>query len=224
MAQVTPAQPSGNDLPPESIRTWISLLLFIHLFMVVVAILAYPSPSTLEQRLCSTLAPYLRTFNFNLNHGEYNTSKLHLTHAQDHDIDFKITATTKLPDGKQDVLVIPDPNLGRGLRYSRQLAFANVAGSLAKNEQYEAVLPKAVGASLMLQAGTKNASVMITERRLPTIEDMTAGDEQRRNLNSGNYLRRTYQGNVFRVGPKIEIIKQAATGDVAPATRGAATP
>lgn len=223
MAQAPSAQPSGNDLPPESVRTWISLLLFIHLFMVAVAILAYPSPSTLEQRLCSTLNPYLRTLNFNLNHSAYSASRLHLTHAQDHDIDFKITATTTLKDGQQDVVTIPDPN-ARGIRYRRQLAYANVAGSLAKNEQYEAILPKAVGGALMAQTGTKNATVMISERRLPAMEDITAGDEQRRNLNSGYYLRRSYEGNVFRIDRKVEIIKKAATGDVAPAQRGAATP
>ena len=62
----------ADETPSESTRTVISLLLFCHLFCVVVVLSASYAPSVLQARLLRVLRPYTQTLNLDLDFTPYD--------------------------------------------------------------------------------------------------------------------------------------------------------
>jgi hypothetical protein len=76
-------EPPGPLSP--SIRSLISLLLLLHLFVVAIALSSNFAPSQLQARLLSFFSPYAQRLNLDLNFTPYQ-----LTHASLDDVDQRI--------------------------------------------------------------------------------------------------------------------------------------
>src|SRR5262245_51297481 len=83
-------------------RSWASLLLFIHLFAIVVAVTTYTRPSGLQVRLHALFAPYLRNLHLTPYPNSYPFARFHLTHGGRTDVDFTCEIDVQTSDGKTE--------------------------------------------------------------------------------------------------------------------------
>ncbi len=221
---------SPNDPPLLSpgVRSAISLVLFIHLFCLWVAMCSYVSPSGLQMRLRQVVGPYLRLFNFDLNHVTYSPNHFYLTHAQQTDIDFRVTVTTPTASGTAETTVLPEPDLWHTARYRRQLNLANTIGSIVgvdeANEAIEGILPQAVAATDMRRLGAAKNNIVVRGRYLPSLEQIESANAEESNPDSPRYFRDVFTADVFKVGDQINLLKASTRGEVAPVEKGAAKP
>lgn len=219
-----PEPPKQPQLPSESVRGFVSLLLLIHLFAVAVGLLAYTSASPLERRMVRTMSPYLRTLNFDLTHVYPAVARLHLTHAAPTDVDFTITGTARLPDGKTVDWKLPRSGLIPAIRSQRDQYLANTVGGLTdrESEELEAILPRAMAAAELRRSNARSGSIKVTAHYLPELEDLGGTDASRRNPDDPSYFRDVYDADALLGPGGIDLLKKAAKGEVAPLT-GAST-
>jgi hypothetical protein len=215
-----------SDQPPASsspVRTLISLLIFIHLFGVSLALLSYTAASPIEQRVLEIL-PYLKVLDIDPIHTYPSLARWHLTHSMPNDVDFSVEVTAVLSDGGTQTVTIPPPGLWPAQRLRRYQSLANVMGTLVENEDFESLLPKAIAGSILRQAGSKRGTIRIVAHDLPTMEDMTSSRPERRDPNNAAYRRRVYEAQVLVGKDSVNLLKTSAAGEVAPVERGGGRP
>lgn len=212
-AKVPAPQPPWS---PEA-RTWVSLLLFAHLFAVVVAVTTYTRPSGVQDQLHALFAPYLRNLHLAVFPVTYPFARYHLTHASPSDVDFSCEVDVKNKDGSVDKITLPDLTLQPLVRYRRYQAMVNAMGSLAEgegNEELASILPKAVAGSILKQRDATQGTIRCRAHYLPAIETMGSTESGRRGPLE-NY-RDVYEAQVFASGGGIELLKKSTTLEVAP--------
>lgn len=132
--------------PNENVRTFVSLLLFIHLFCVVAALSAGFSPSGLQTDLAAKLAPYTKTLHlgghfvpFHLTDGEGGLTRLHQWQVQE-----------LLATGDEGKILhrFPGPQRSGGFSHHRQDSYARLAGFYATNEAVDDDVCAAMAKSL----------------------------------------------------------------------------
>jgi hypothetical protein len=223
-----PQQSPPPQLPPESVRGLVSLLLIIHLFAVGIALAAYTSASPIERRIVTTLAPYIRTFNFDLTHVFPAGARLQLTHAGPSDIDFTVSGMVRLPDKQTADWSLPRKGLRPAIRAQRDQYLANAIGSLMDREsdELEAILPRAISAAELRRQNAKTGSIKVTAHFLQEPEDIGGSDVKRRNPDDAGFFRDVFEADVLLGPGGVDLLKKAAKGEVAPLTHkpGAATP
>ena len=195
----------------------VSLLLFIHLFSVLVALASYTAPSTLQERLRTLLAPYLATLNFDLNPNAYSTGRFYLTHDLPVDVDAVIRIDATLPDGQQRSITIPEPGLSPPERRRHYQALANAANTLVENDDYQAILPKSIAGAILRSWGATGGTVLI-QRHLPLqLEEAQSGDSTRSNPFGPKHYSTVYEAKVL-ISPngQVDLAKKVAAGEVAP--------
>ena len=223
MAQV---RPSSDDapLPAQGVRTTISLLLFMHLFGLVLGLTAYASPSSLQMKLKVVFGAYLQTLNFDF----YNSARLYLTHASPTDIDFTVEVTSKGADGQVATLTLPPADLFPPQRTRRYQSLANAAGSLATppqpgepiDEEMAAVLPKSIAASLLARQGATSGTVKIRAHYLVSVDDFESDVIARRDPFDAMRYATSYEAQVLLRPDGVDLLKTAAAGEVAPVEKG----
>jgi hypothetical protein len=222
-----PERLPSPQLPPESVRGIVSLLLIVHLFAVAVGLAAYTSASSMERRVVTALAPYIRTFNFDLTHVFPAVARLHLTHAGPSDVDFTISGTVRLPDKQTVDWTLPRKGLRPAIRAQRDQYLANTIGSLMdrESEEQEAILPRAVAAAELHRHNAKSGSIKVTAHFLQEIEDIGGSDVSRRDPNNPSFFRDVFEADAIGPG-NVDLLKKSAKGEVAPLTgaTGTATP
>jgi hypothetical protein len=201
---------------PET-RTWVSLLLFVHLFMLFVAVTTYTRPSTLQTRLHELFAPYLRNLHLTAYPVTYPFARYHLTHATESDADFFVEVDVQKPDGSSELVTIPADGLQPLVRFRRYQALADVAGTLASGELGEGastILPKLIAASVLARHQASGGSVRIRAHRLPDIDvlfDLEAvARAARENVNT------TYEAQVITSAAGVELLRKSTTLEEAP--------
>lgn len=220
-----PEQTPSPQLPSESVRTFVSLLLIVHLFAIGIAFFAYPSTSLLEGRIVRTLGPYLRTFNFDLAHVYPTAARPFLTHAGPTDIDYTVTGTVRLPDRTTVEWQLPRKGLFPLVRTQRDQALANTAGSLTDSqmEDMEVILPGALATAELQRNNAKSGTVKVTAHYLQEIQAIGGSEVNRRNPNDPSYFRDAFEATVL-LGPSgVDVLKKAAAGEVAPLTGSSGT-
>jgi hypothetical protein len=210
-------QPQQPSAPSSEVRTLVSLLLFIHLFCVAIALSAYAAPSALQERIRTFFAPYLATFDFDVNTNAYPTGRFYLTHDREEEVDAVIHVEGTLPDGTTQSLTIPEPGLWPPERRRHFQSLANVASALVEDEERQAVLPRAIAGSLLGSWGATNGSLRIERHLSQAMEEIGSNDPDRRNPLSTRHYRTAYDARVL-VSPdgRVELIKKVAAGEVAP--------
>ncbi len=161
----SPGDPTAPSAPSAEVRGLVSFVLFVHLFLVAIALTAYTSPSSLQERLRDLFAPYLVTLNFDLNPNAYPMGRFYLTHERETDVDATIHIDARLPDGSERSLTIPEPGLWPGERRRRYQALANAAETLVESDEMQAALPRAIAGSVLREWGATGGEVRI-ERHL----------------------------------------------------------
>ena len=166
--------PSNPAIQPQwspEARTWVSLLLFIHLFAVFVAVASYTGPAVSSGSCTALFDPYLNNLHLTPTHPSYPFARYHLTHAAQNDVDFSCEVDVEEPDGQR--LVIPDPGLWPNVRYRRYQALANAAGFLSQpegDENLAGILPKSIAAGLLKQHGQTQGLVRVRAHFLAPID------------------------------------------------------
>ena len=212
-------QQTGPKLPwsPET-RSWVSLLLFVHLFAVLVAVTSYSRPSGLQEQLHALFAPYLRNLHMTAAlPASYPFARFYLTHNLSTDVDFSCDIELTEKDGTVERVSIPASGLWPLVRLRRYQALANAAGTLSEgeaNEELASILPRAIAGSILQAKGASEGTVRCRAHYLPEIEAL-AGSEAARRTALENY-RDVYQAQVFVTSSGVELLKKSTTLEVAP--------
>lgn len=212
-----------NDSPPSQppwspeLRTWISLVLFAHLFAVVVAATTYTRPSGLQVRLHGVFEGYLRNLHMTAYPVSYPFARYYLAHATPIDFDFSCEVEIQGKDGAVEKVSIPEPGLQPLVRYRRYQALANAAGALGQpdgNEDLAGILPKAIAASILKQRGGTQATVRCRADFLPIQEAMRQMSAGRRGALEA--YPEVYEAQVFVTPGGVELLKRSTTLEAAP--------
>ncbi len=202
---------------PE-VRSWVSLLLFMHLFAVLVAVTSYSRPSGLQEKLHTLFAPYLRNLHLTAAlPASYPFARFYLTHNLSTDVDFSCDVEISNKDGSVEKVSIPASGLWPLVRFRRYQALANAAGTLSEgeaNEELASILPRAIAGSILQARGALEGTVRCRAHYLPEIESL-AGNESTRRAALENY-RDIYQAQVFVTSSGVELLKKSTTLEVAP--------
>ena len=213
--------PSPPKLPSETVRGLVSLLIFVHLLALIVAMGSYTSASVFQRQLVTALRPYIRTLNFDLAHVFPTVARLHLTHAGPSDVDFQIAGEAKLPSGEFSKWQLPREGLFPPIRGTRDQTLANVVGGLleADQEEREALLPRALAAAELRKADAKSGTITVIAHYLLEIEDLKSPDTKLRNPFDANYFRPVFAASVIATPfGGVDLLKSVGKGEVAPVT------
>jgi hypothetical protein len=208
---------------PET-RSWVSLLLFAHLFAIFVACVTYTRPSGLEQSLHGLFAPYLRNLHLTAYGVAYPFARYYLTHATENDLDFTCEVDVAGRDGASDKVVIPPNGLWPPVRFRRYQNLANAVGTLAAgadaNEEYTAILPKAIAGSIIREHDAAQGTFRCRSVFLPDIEAMGEIRAGRRKLQENT----VYEAQVFVSPGGVELLKKSQKLEVAPVEKSPRSP
>jgi hypothetical protein len=222
--------PESKSPPPVTwspeTRTWVSLLLFAHLFAVAVAVTAYTRPSNLQRQLHGVFQPYLRNLHLTSLPNSYPFARFHLGHAGETDVDFRVEVSPRGAADPETVFQLPDAPLQPLVRLRRYQALANATGTLATGELGDAVpsvLPKTIAAYALKQLGAQGGEISVQSLGAPdpdALNNLTT--IERASRESVNDI---YEAQVI-LGPSgVELLRKATTLEVAPiegASRNAA--
>jgi hypothetical protein len=114
-----------NAEPSESVKTFVSLALFIHLFCVAVVLSSNFSPSPLQERLVSILSPYTKSLHLDPNFVPY-----HLTSGESNDRLHQWIVSTS----NGDVYRYPDREWRGGFQRRRWDMMARVAAYYSETD------------------------------------------------------------------------------------------
>lgn len=214
-------QPPQPQWSPEA-RTWASLLLFVHLFAVVVAVTSYTRPSLLQDRLHGLFAPYLRNLHLTPFPVSYPFARFYLTHAGSGDVDYSVEVDLRRADGESETVALPADGLQPLIRFRRYQALADAAGTLAAgeftNEAVNSILPRTIAASVLRRHQADGGVVRIKALGLPELDDManlaTLADAARENVNN------VYEAQAIMSRDGVELLRKSTTLEVAPVERG----
>lgn len=215
--------PAALQWSPE-VRSLVSLLLFVHVFIVFVAVTTYTRPSDLQQRLHQLFAPYLRMFHLTAYPVSYPFARYHLTHALPTDVDFTCEVEFEA-NGQAQTVTIPQRPLWPLIRSRRYQALANATGTLADEEGDEdlgGILPRAIAASVLRSYGATQGTFRCRAHYLPQLEQMPEVAAGKREALE-NY-RVTYEAQVIAQGGVVELLKKSRTLEVAPVETSPGTP
>jgi len=198
-------------------RTWVSLVLFVHLFVLVVAMTSYTRPSALQLRLHNLFAPYLRNLHLTALPVSYPFARLHLSHATETDADFAVQVDVAGADGKNQTVTLPPDGLWPLVRFRRYQDLANATGTLASGEPGDAVtnvLPKVVGGAILREHGATGGVIRVEALGLPDPENAVslaaiakAARERVTNV---------YEAQVIVTPSSVELLRKSTTLEVAP--------
>lgn len=218
---------SSSSKPPDSelpwsgeVRSLVSLLLFLHLFVLFVAVTTYTRPSGLQERLHQLFAPYLRTLHLTAFPVTYPFARYHLTHALPTDVDFTCEVEFVGTDGKPETVLIPSGPLWPPIRSRRYQALANATGALSDEEADEdlaGILPRALAASVLARHGVSQGTFRVRAHYLPQIEQMAEVETGKRPAINETV---TYEAQVIVSGGTVELLKKSRTLEVAPVRPG----
>jgi hypothetical protein len=218
-----------SPAPPQwssEARTWVSLILFAHLFALFVAVTSYTRPSLLQDRLHGLFAPYLRNLHLTALPVSYPFARYHLTHAGPSDIDFSVEVDAQESGGSTSTVTLP-PAVQPLVRFRRYQALANAAGTLASDEFQEAnasILPKAIAGSILKREHASGGVLRIQGHGLPNPDDMTSLEALARAAREN--VTSVYEAQVILSPGGVELLRKSTTLEVAPAEgarpRGAA--
>jgi hypothetical protein len=230
-----PVKEEVPGAPSEGMRNIISLLLFIHLFCVFVALCASHATSALESRFLGVIGFYCQTLNFDFrpipNVVQY-VSPYRLTHGEEIDVDHLIEVLPEGQDESDAAAWIELSNTGmrggeRRNRYERlgeqidalvrpieerpnefRVEFGNRAGLFAS----------AIGTYSLNQRGTTPKQIRFRRHRLVGIDAYRGQDpEMPRDPNAPINFQVFYAANavVEEGSPLVEIVPLDAAGSVA---------
>jgi hypothetical protein len=214
-------------MPPPGLRTALSLALFIHLCGLAIAVLSNAGPvSPLRARL--GMVPIVRQY-YQLLH-LFLGYNYQLTDAATLDGDLWIevetdwSGTTR-PEAKMLRLAAAGPDAGltkhqyRGLLDGTGSRIAELSGG--DTESIEGLLPKAIAAKLLAEAGINSGKhrVRLRTRQLLSMDDVRSPDRSLRDPLAPSRLLTLYEADVTFAGGELVLTKAASALETSPVNR-----
>lgn len=210
-----------TDELSAGLRSTITLLLLIHLFIVALVLSGNYATSSLQARLLRFFSPYTQPLNLDLNYTPFQ-----LTHATADDVDHRIEILPQGPEssptndsaGEENWVAMPTPgNRGgeRSKRYQR-LASALAYFAVREDSQTTGLLAKSLAAHSLHQDKVTPQQIRCRKHLLQSMESIEGGTEQQRDPNDASYFQEAYRANTICLDDgTVEIIKAAGRGEVA---------
>ncbi len=201
---------SPQPLPDATLRGVASLLIFVHLFFVFVALSGNWLRSPLQARILEKFAFYTQLFNFDPDFTPY-----HLTAGQ-LDGDYRVEVLPAGRDAADDAawITLPEP-AWRTPRYRRYQRLGMVFGELAGDDEQAARIAESVALHFLHRRGVQPAQVR-ARRHLPqSREQRLAAGQLERDPHSSLYLEVPYAADVLVMGDEVGVKKHESSAQVA---------
>lgn len=131
-----PPKSDSHAVPSDNTRAVVSLLLFIHLFIILICLAANLNPSELELRILGMFQPYVQLFNFDLDGTRY-----YLTHATQNDVDHRWEV---LPTESGEGWQVLRQGVRGSERYLRYQRFADALAYAAESDELPSLMAEGV--------------------------------------------------------------------------------
>jgi hypothetical protein len=201
-------------------RSIASLVLFIHLFCLGVALTANQAPSPLQERLLYVFRPYTQLLNFDVSFIRFD-----LTQETGDDADQRIEY---LPENKDPANPADWVLLGSGARgtdrWQRYQRLAGVMSFFAAREDdaTAAVFASAIATHLHQQQGVAIDQIRVRRHLLQSPDQVRGADVAQRDPSSPNFFQEVYRAQVIDGGAAVQKVEER--GQVAPPTRASGQP
>ncbi len=208
---------SDAALPPQSVRTTVSFLLFAYLFVLAIGVVSrggFESPLELALGNVQGLR-HLRQLMWV--DGSYD---FYLTHAEEQDVDHTISAEVAMPDGSTESVDFPGAarRTPDGRHHWQNLANRlGVYSTVPDLEAARDIATQGIAEHVLGQTGGK--SVVIRVRRHPTPPGIQEYDPK--NPTAGTEPRDVYAARAWMSGGRVNLLKIESAVDTAPAARPA---
>ena len=207
------APPSG---PSQGVRTTVSLLLFIHLFCIFVALATNNSPSDLSLAFLRKMRFYTQLFNFDL------TVAYYLTHGTPIDVDHRVEVLPAGADENDPAAwhALPDVGIRGGERRQRYERMGELMDLFVEQERDDrvAVLASTVGSHYLNRENVKPKQIRCRRHFLVPLEAYgVQGTPEMRDPNTADRFGVVYAANavVDEENRTVEVVKIDAAGQVA---------
>jgi hypothetical protein len=212
-AKNRPAAACSNDTSlGAGTQSLLSLLIFCHLFCVLVALSGSLMPSALQSRLLRLFSPYTQLLNFDLNY-----TPMHLTQGTLEDVDHQLEV---LPAGQDENdgsawIALPEAGPRHGERYQRYERLA-AAMALSADRDTAGLLARSVAGNVWHQDGVKLQQVRCRKHLLQGMDAVSGGTPEQRDPASALYFREAYRVNVIVTSDgQVEVVRAEKTSQVA---------
>ena len=210
---------SRHGAIPDSWRTVVSLLLFMHLFCVLIVVLTFQGVlSPFLARLKSSLRPYTQTFALDPELIPFyltDASRMSVDHFIEVDVDSQDQAPLRI-EGAAGWL----SRAGEcGRRYERLAAVLSFLGE--QGDDGVNLIAKDIANHVMKQEKVDKVVVRSRRHLLQPTRALQSGNLASRDPNDKQYFRTPYQTRAFRTDDdKINLLKMTAPGEAAPVGKG----
>lgn len=220
---VETAAGSQPQLPSQTMRTILSLLLVLHLFALLVALVSNDWVSVLTGRLRSVpgVRPYLQLLFMDLSY------RYGLTSADRLDVDFQLEADMTLEDGSKKTVVFPEQGVWPKERYRRyeRLVHAIAERTADGNDPAgTALIVQSVAARLFSEQGARKGRatphrIRCRGHSLQAPGDVQAGDRHQQDPFDPRYYWTAYEATAWWLPDgEVELLPTEGAGDTAPPT------
>lgn len=198
-----------DPLPSEGLRTVLSLLLVVHLFILFVAVASNflpASPIRRQLREVPLVQPYLRGLHMDL---AYN---YHLTYGNPADFDYRLLIDLDPATGA-DPIELPPPGLQPRIRRQRYYQLTRSMAGFLEDDVMEGIVPRAVAAGLLAEHGVESGSHRLRLQYNQPPAPPNAGGFFRPGAPG---YRTDYDANLIFFQGQLGLVKRADAREVAP--------
>ncbi len=210
-------------------RTTISLLLFVHLFALGVAILSNTSPvpdpgerslPDLKRQLRQVpgVVPYLQVLNMDYGYiggDRYQGADYQLTHYTPWDLAYRMELSLKLPDGSETMVTIPNESLQPRLRRLHYQMLASRAARLEGYDGPDAQIPLAVATHYVRRFGATGGRLRCVAEFERTMEELSDVNPAAKQELPPLVPRTSLDFFVLVAGEQVSLLKAESTRDAA---------
>lgn len=212
------ASTSPDDQFPGSLRTIVTLLLVIHLFLVGVSVGSNFAPADWQLQVLSNFRFYTRLLNFDLDLTPFQSVPFHLTHATEFDVDHRIEVLPEgeSPESPESWLVLPSDDYRGSDAYQRYQRLAAQWANAAQTEGDPAIYAQSIGTHFARQRGIAPRQLRCRRHFLQSPDDVTQGTAARRNPDDPSYFASVYTANAIVSDTGfVEVVRVDEAGQVA---------
>lgn len=216
--------------PSQGLRTFASLLIFIHLFAVATAMTSRATTVDTEfgtagselfsrMRDVPLMMDYLQLLEMD---ESYNYA---WTQGGPMDSATRIEVELEPDDNSSEPLVvnIPEAQFWPPLRAQRHNRLSGIAAALVGNENLENVIPQALAERFVADNGAKSGTIRIIRHYPQSPLEASSLDETVSNPESDRYYETIYEARVLVNDGNVSLLKSESPGTAAPAAGGRAT-
>jgi hypothetical protein len=191
-------EPDTDRLPSQTVRTVVSLLVFVHLFALLAAVLSNP-----QDGMASRLLFKLGNVRFLSGYTEalwmesaydffhtYGNNDFVIALGTDHRLEADLT----LANGETRTVSVPEVGRFPGVRYQHYKNLCNNSARTVGQQGAESLVPAAVLERLMRSHEATAGTIRMKRHLLQTMDQVSSSDSKTRDPNDARYWRVIYSG------------------------------